>query len=285
MRPVHAVVVAYHRPRQLNRCLATLSGAVATTVVDNSQSAGLCSVTLKHGADYVDPGGNLGFGSGVNVALRPLLAGPPRDVLLLNPDATLTLDDLETLAGYLHAPGNERVGAVAPRLESGDGCEERVVWPFPSPARAWVEAFGLGRMPARRTFVIGAVLLLRWDALSQVGLFDERFFLYAEEVDWQRRALALGWRSAVCDEVVASHIGAGTSDDPLRREALFHAAHETYIRKWYGRRGWWVYRTAACLGAAVRAAVLPGGRRAEARRRALLYLRGPRRSASLMLEA
>jgi GT2 family glycosyltransferase len=133
--------------------------------------------------------------------------------------------------------------------------------------------------------VIGAVLLLRWDALSQVGLFDERFFLYAEEVDWQRRALALGWRSAVCDEVVASHIGAGTSDDPLRREALFHAAHETYIRKWYGRRGWWVYRTAACLGAAARAAVLPGGRRAEARRRALLYLRGPRRSASLMLEA
>jgi GT2 family glycosyltransferase len=240
---------------------------------------------LKHGAEYIDPGDNLGFGGGVNVGLRRLLGGPGRDVLLLNPDAAVTTDDLDTLAGYLHAPENERVGAVAPRLESGDGREQRVVWPFPSPARAWVEAFGLGRMPARRTFVIGAVLLLKWEALCRVGLFDERFFLYAEEVDWQRRAVALGWRSAVCNEVFASHIGAGTSDDPLRREVLFHAAHEIYIRKWYGRTGWWIYRSAACLGAAARAVLLRRERRAEARRRALLYLRGPRRSAALMLEA
>jgi GT2 family glycosyltransferase len=285
MRPVHALVVAYHRPRQLDRCLAALGGAVATTVVDNSQSAGVCAVVLKHGAEYIDPGDNLGFGGGVNVGLRRLLGGPGRDVLLLNPDAAVTTDDLDTLAGYLHAPENERVGAVAPRLESGDGREQRVVWPFPSPARAWVEAFGLGRMPARRTFVIGAVLLLKWEALCRVGLFDERFFLYAEEVDWQRRAVALGWRSAVCNEVFASHIGAGTSDDPLRREVLFHAAHEIYIRKWYGRTGWWIYRSAACLGAAARAVLLRRERRAEARRRALLYLRGPRRSAALMLEA
>jgi GT2 family glycosyltransferase len=134
-------------------------------------------------------------------------------------------------------------------------------------------------------FAIGAVLLVRWDALRQVGLFDERFFLYAEEVDWQRRALGLGWRSELCDIAAASHIGAGTMEDPARREALFYAAHETYIRKWYGRGGWWAYRSAACLGAAGRAAVLRGERRAQAARRALLYLRGPRRSASLVLKA
>jgi GT2 family glycosyltransferase len=285
MHPVHAVVVAYHRPVQLDCCLAALAGAAATTVVDNSRSAGVCSVALKHGAEYIDPGDNVGFGAGVNVALRRLLAGPARDVLLLNPDATLTRDDLETLVEYLHASDNGRVGAVSPRLESGAGGEQRVVWPFPSPARAWAEAFGLGGLPARRTFVIGAVLLLKWDALRDVGLFDERFFLYAEEVDWQRRALRLRWRSALCEDVVASHVGAGTSDDPVRREALFHAAHETYIRKWYGRSGWWAYRCAACLGAAGRVALLRNERRAEAKRRALLYLRGPRRSASLMLKA
>jgi GT2 family glycosyltransferase len=245
----------------------------------------VCSVVLKHGAEYMDPGKNLGFGAGVNVALRRLLGGPARDILLLNPDATVTPDDLETLVDYLHDSDNERVGAVSPRLRGDDGDEQRVEWPLPSPARAWAEAFGLGRLPARRTFVIGAVLLLRWEALREVGLFDERFFLYAEEVDWQRRALALGWRSQLCDEVVASHVGAGTSDDPLRREALFYAAHETYIRKWYGSSGWWAYRCAACLGAAGRAAVLRSDRRAAARRRALLYLRGPRRSASRTLEA
>jgi GT2 family glycosyltransferase len=284
-RPVHAVVVAYHRPLQLDRCLSALRGVVATTVVDNSRSAGVCSVVLTHGAEYIDPGANVGFGAGVNVALRRLLRESPRDTLLLNPDATLDPDGLETLVDYLHAPGNEQVAAVSPRLESGDGSEQRVVWPFPSPARACAEAFGLGWLPARRTFVIGAVLLLKWEALREVGPFDERFFLYAEEVDWQRRALARGWESQVCDEVVALHIGAGTSDDPVRREALFHAAHETYIRKWYGRSGWCAYRCVACLGAAGRAAVLRSERRAEAKRRALLYLRGPRRSAALMFEA
>jgi GT2 family glycosyltransferase len=280
-RPVHVIVVAFHRPRHLDRCLAALGGRVATTVVDNSRAAGVCAVAVHRGAEYVDPGGNLGFGPGVNVALRRLLGGPPRDILLLNPDARLDSDDVETLAAYLHCRGHERVAAVSPRLEDDDGHEQRVVWPFPSPARAWADAFGLGGLPARHRFAIGAVLLLRWEAVREVGLFDERFFLYAEEADWQRRALALGWKSRLCDEIVVSHIGAGSSDDPLRREALFHAAQETYIRKWYGRSGWWVYRTAACLGAAARGALLREGRRAEARRRALLYLRGPRRSAAL----
>jgi GT2 family glycosyltransferase len=285
MRPVHVVVVAYLSSRQLDRCLAAIEGAAPTTVVDNSRSADVCEVTLNRGAEYVDPRENLGFGAGVNVALRRLLDGPPRDVLLLNPDAKLAPGNLEALAAYLHCPGNELVAAVSPQLRGPDGGEQRVVWPFPSPGRAWAEAFGLGRLPARHTFAIGAVLLLRWEALREVGLFDERFFLYAEETDWQRRALAHGWRSELCDGAVAAHIGAGTSDDPLRREALFHAAHETYIRKWYGPTGWCVYRSAACLGAAGRAAVLPRERRAEAARRALLYLRGPQRSASLILKA
>jgi GT2 family glycosyltransferase len=285
MRPVHAVVVAFHRPRQLDRCLAALGGAVATTVVDNSSAAGVCAVAVRRGADYVDPRKNLGFAAGVNVALRRLVDGSPRDVLLLNPDAMLSPRDLGTLTAYLRGPGRERVAAVSPRLQEPGGAEQRVMWPFPSPARAWAEAFALGRLPARDRFAIGAVLLLRWEALREVGLFDERFFLYAEEADWQRRALALGWRSELCEAVVASHVGAATSDDPLRREALFHAAHEAYIRKWYGRSGWWMYRSAACLGAAARAAVLRRERREEARRRALLYLRGPRRSASPLLEA
>jgi GT2 family glycosyltransferase len=259
--------------------------AVATTVIDNSRTAGVCAIAVNRGAEYIDPGENLGFGAGVNLALRRLLDGPPLDVLLLNPDATIHARDLETLVEYLHSPGNERVAAVSPRLEiPGDG-EQRAVWPFPSPARAWAEAFGLGRLPARDKFAIGAVLLLKWEAILQVGLFDERFFLFAEEADWQRRALALGWRSELCDEAAASHIGAGTMDDPVRREALFYAAHEMYIRKWYGRGGWLAYRSAACLGAAGRAAVLRRERRAQAARRALIYLRGPQRSASLVLKA
>lgn len=281
-RPVHAIVVAYHAAEELDRCLAALQDEIELTVVDNSSSSEVRAVTRRRRAEYLDAGKNLGFSAAVNLALRRLDSEPRKDILLLNPDAVLEPSDLHVLAAYLHRPENERVAAVSPRLVGADGADQRVVWPFPTPSRAWAETVGLGRLPARSTFVVGAVLMLRSEALEEVGLFDERFFLYAEEVDWQRRALAAGWSSSLCPDAVASHTGSGTSDDSRRREVLFHAAHETYIRKWYGPVGWWLYRSAACLGALARALVLAGDRRSEAGRRALLYLRGPRRCAALV---
>jgi GT2 family glycosyltransferase len=280
-RTQHVIVVAYGAEDVLDRALGSLERAAEITVVDNSSSEAVRAVANRHDAHYVYAEANLGFGAGANLALRRLLPGDPRDVVLLNPDAVLTPRDLETLVCFLNRPENERVAAVAPRLVGDDGREQRVVWPFPTPARAWAVAVGLGDLPSRRTFVVGAVLLLRWEALQDVGLFDERFFLYAEETDWQRRAADRGWASAVCQEAVAVHAGAGTSEGPLRRESLFHAAQETYIRKWHGSLGWAVYRAAALLGALARAVVLRGERRTRAAQRASLYARGPLKSAAL----
>ena len=280
-RQVSTVIVAYHGAEALDGCLARLGRADSVTVVDNSSSTEVLDVTSRYGAEYVDAGANVGFAAAVNLALRRLLASTPRDVLLLNPDARLTAEDLDHLVAFLHEPAHEPVGCVSPRLVDSSGREQRETWPFPSPLRMWIEAVGAGRVRHRVDFVIGAVLLLRWEALQQVGELDERFFLYGEETDWQRRAAQLGWRAALCPDVVAVHEGAGSSDDPRRREVLFHAAQETSIRKWYGRRGWWNYRAAACAGAIVRAVMLRGDRRSEAARRARLYARGPRRSAGL----
>jgi GT2 family glycosyltransferase len=276
---VHAVVVAFHAPDQLDRCLAALGRQLETTVVDNSSSAVVEEIVLRYRAEYVDPGRNLGFSAGVNQALEHSLRRSPKDVLLLNPDARLEPEELEKLVLHMHRPGNERLAAVAPRLVGSGGNEQRVLWPFPTPVRAWADAVGLGHLPARAAFLIGAVLLLRREALLDVGIFDERFFLYAEEADWQRRALARGWTTELCQEAVGFHAGAGTTADPVRRETLFHAAQETYIRKWHGSAGWSVYRCAACAGAAVRALVLAGDRRAEALRRTQLYAKGPTRCA------
>lgn len=270
------VVVAYHGPERLEMCLAAVGRAFPITVVDNSSSAEIESVAVRHGATYVDAGENRGFAAGVNVALRRLPRTEIPDVLLLNPDSVVPHSVVHALARYLKRPGNGRVAAVTPRLLAPNGTEQRVLWPFPTPLRACVEAVGLGRrLSADEMFAVGAVLLLRGEALDDVGLFDERFFLYAEETDWQRRAHERGWRSVVNAETIAHHVGAGTSADHGRREALFHAAQETYIRKWNGRAGWALYRVAACVGAGIRAIVLTGERRRDAARRALLYLRGP----------
>jgi len=155
------------------------------------------------------------------------------------------------------------------------GTPARVEWPFPSPANAWLESIGLGRFEDGGTYVIGAVMLLRAEALEQVGGFDERFFLYAEETDWAYRAHLLGWRHAVAEGVDATHVGAGTSSDPRRREAHFHASQERYFRKHFGAAGWQAARAAVWLGAVARSFVLPGDRGRDARRRAALYRLGP----------
>ncbi len=108
--------------------------------------------------------------------------------------------------------------------------------------------------------MIGSVLLLRREALAQVGDFDERFFLYAEETDWAYRAHRLGWRHREVPEATAVHLGAATSSDPARRETHFHASQERYLRKHFGPVRWQLARGAVAVGAAARGVVLPGER-------------------------
>ncbi|HEU4998958.1 MAG TPA: glycosyltransferase, partial [Lapillicoccus sp.] len=278
------VVVAYGAPELLRRTLEPLSPRPGTTdrpvlVVDNSSSTRIRDLCRELAATYVDSGHNGGFGSGVNLALGYL--DDEDDVLLLNPDAVVGRDEIARLAAALHAdPG---LASVAPALVDDQGDPMRVTWPFPTPAGAWLEAAGLGRLRDRRpAYVVGTVLLLRAAALRQVGAFDERFFIYAEETDWARRAARLGWRHALVPSVTARHAGAGTSSDPTRRETHFHGSQELYLRKHHGPGGWYAARSAQIVGSAVRSVVLPPERRRDARRRLGLYVHGPARAASVI---
>lgn len=273
--PVHVVVVAYGDPSLLDGALTHLGSDLPVTIVDNSSSDETRALAERHGAEYIDAGGNVGFGAGVNIALRRLRDGnrTAHDVLLLNPDARITADGVRRMQSDLHA--DPRTGVVgATQTDPETGLPVRVWWPFPHPVRAWVEAVGLGTLNRSHDFAIGSILMLRSEAVEDVGLFDERFFLYAEEVDWQKRARDAGWRIRVSD-VEASHVGAGTGGDSSRREALFHASGEKYIRKHFGSIGWRVYRRAVILGASVRAVILPGSRGRDAARRRDRYRRGP----------
>jgi GT2 family glycosyltransferase len=272
------VVVAFHGAQDLDRCLAPIAPLLDVVVVDNSGDHAVKEVARRHGCQYVDSGANLGFGAGVNIGVSRL--DPDADLLLLNPDAVITSAAVCALAAVLTA--EPALAAVSPRLVDEDGIEQRAGWPFPGPARMWWEAVGgphFVREP--EDFVVGAALLIRRAAWQDVGAFDERFFLYAEEVDWQRRARAKGWTSRVVIEAVARHRGAGTSSDAGRREELFHAAIETYVRKWFGPSGWMSYRGAAVAGAAGRSLIGSSLSRRGARSRLALYVAGPRRRARL----
>ncbi|WP_353808022.1 glycosyltransferase [Agromyces sp. SYSU T00194] len=269
--PVEVVVVAYGAPDLLRRALAPVAG-LPVTVVDNSSLPEIAALCDELGVRYVDPGRNGGFAAGVNAALADRLV-PGADVLLLNPDAVVSADEVSALQGALRA--SEDLASVGPAQVDEHGRPARIEWPYPSPGRTWLEALGLGSLAVGPTFVIGSVLLLRAEALAQVGGLDERFFLYAEETDWAYRAHRLGWRHAAVPDVRAVHAGAGTSSDSMRREAHFHASQERYLRKHFGALGWQWARAGQWLGSMARAVALPGERGRDARRRAALYRLGP----------
>ncbi|EWT02784.1 glycosyl transferase family 1 [Intrasporangium oryzae NRRL B-24470] len=271
-RPVEIIVVAYHAPDLLRRCLEPLTGE-AVTVVDNSSSQQVRQVCAELGVDYVDPGRNGGFAAGVNEGLRHRRHAHS-DVLLLNPDAVIEPSGIRELQRALRAQPD--LASVGPAQVDGEGETSRVGWPFPSPAGVWADAVGLGRLRTHTDYVIGSILLLRAEALDQVGGLDERFFLYAEETDWARRAATLGWRHEVVRTVVARHLGSATSTSAGLREAQFHASQERYLRKHHGAFGWAVARAGHVAGSAVRS-TLPGDRGRGARERLRIFVAGPTR--------
>jgi GT2 family glycosyltransferase len=264
-------VVAYGAPELLRDALEPVA-ALPVTVVDNSSLPEIAALCEELGIRYLDAGRNGGFAAGVNIALANRL-DPDADLLLLNPDARISADDVSRLHTMLRL--DPSLASIAPLLADSAGHEARVRWPFPSPLNAWLEAVGLGRLERGGTYVIGSVLMLRSEALRQVGGFDERFFLYAEETDWAYRAHLLGWRHGIAPRIRAVHEGAATSTDSTARELHFHASLERYLRKHFGAAGWQRARVAVWLGAMLRSVVLPGQRGMDARRRAALYRLGP----------
>jgi GT2 family glycosyltransferase len=276
-RPIVVLIVAYGHQDLLQECLQTLGGTFTTIIVDNSSSAATKELASEAGAIYVDPEENLGFASGVNRGLSMIDLNEV-DVLLLNPDATITPPTIELLR--LQLALSPKLGCVAPaQHQPGTDTRSPVRWPFPSPGRAWLEALGLSKFARNWEYVIASILLIRGTALLEVGGFDEGFFLYSEETDWERRATNKGWRMGYCADALASHVGAATDDDRHRRLMRSHSGTERYIRKWHHSTGWRIYQAASVVTALRRALMAKGARRERFLLIARLYADGPVRTA------
>lgn len=271
------VVVAYGSPALTFECLSALEGAYPVVVVDNSSSPEISAIAGEVGARYIDPAANIGFAAAVNLALKEVsLSGT--DVLLLNPDARIKPSSVHRLQEQLAAC--PQLACVSPELHGPTGVvEQSAPWSFPTPAGAWVDALGLGRLRRARDYVSGAAMLLRGEAVEQIGGFDERFFLYAEETDWQRRARTGGWSCDICNDAVAIHLGEATDSDSRRRLLRRHSGTERYIKKHHGTIGWASYRAARLTGAAARAVVRTGAKRRRALVDASIFWGGPERLA------
>ena len=152
-----------------------------------------------------------GFARGNNAALRLILAdpNPPDYVLLLNADTVVRPGALKALAHFLDQ--NPEVGIAGSRLEEPDGTPQRSAFRFPSVLSEWENGIRFGPVSRllhrsvvappvsdeahRADWVSGASFMVRRAVFKQIGLLDDGFFLYFEEVDFCRRAADAGWPS------------------------------------------------------------------------------------------
>jgi GT2 family glycosyltransferase len=237
-------------------------------VVDNASSDGSADAIGREFPEVrlIANSANLGFGAANNLAMSKAQG---EYLLLLNSDAFPKAGAIATLVNYLQA--NPKVGIVGPRLVHADGSLQLSCFRFPSPLRAWLENLWISTAFADHRFlgdyrhwahdslrnvdwVIGACLLLRRNVFSQVGGFDEKFFMYSEEADWQRRIRDAGWDIAFIPDAVVTHLGgASGASEPARINRHFFESLDYYEYKHHGLFGLVFFRLAMIVGCSMRA--------------------------------
>ena len=227
---ISAVIVSYNTCELLRRCLQSL---IATTqrplriwVVDNASTDGSPDMVRREfpQVQLVASPRNLGFAAASNIALRAILA-ERRDgraaeaeapVLLLNPDTEVCAGAIDGLAAYLAS--HPAVGVVGVQLLNPDGTQQRsfgTFW-FAHLLRTFLrkhlrgEEAGLAgaqRSPRPVDWLVGACLMVSARALRQIGVLDEVFFIYGEEIDWQWRLAQAGFGVVLLPSLHVVHFG------------------------------------------------------------------------------
>lgn len=269
--PMLVVVLNYRVADLTIDCLDSLAGEIQTlpdarvVVVDNASGDGsaerITAAIQARGwgawASVLPLTANRGYASGNNAAIRVALAAtdPPTCFLLLNPDTRLRPGALGALRGCLAQ--QPTAGIVGSRLEDPDGTPQRSAFRFPTLAgemEATARLKIVSMLLARRVmappppasacatdWVAGACMLVRREVFETVGLLDEGYFLYYEDVDLCHRAWQAGWRcwyepaSRVVHLVGQSTGVTATREQPGRQPVYWFQSRQRYWLTYHGR--------------------------------------------------
>jgi GT2 family glycosyltransferase len=228
-------------------------------VVDSASADGSVSMVRREYPDvrlYASET-NLGYTGGNNLGIHH--AGG-RFVLLLNPDTEVMDTALGTMVGYLDS--HPEVGALGPQLRYTDGSIQSSRRRFPTLCTALVESTLLQKWfpnhrVLRRYYVLdspedvtapvdwvnGACLLVRRKVIEQVGLLDDAYFMYSEELDWQRRIRDAGWGIVYLPTAqVIHHEGKSSDQVQALTHVRFGRSKVRYFHKHHGSLAGWVVR-------------------------------------------
>jgi N-acetylglucosaminyl-diphospho-decaprenol L-rhamnosyltransferase len=287
VQPTVAVaVVSWNTRDLLDACLRSLepaasSGLASVWVVDNGSSDGSPELVRDRfmWARLLQPGDNIGFGRAVNLVAAN---SSSEWIAVSNSDVELTPEALEQLLAV--GAAHPDAGALAPRLVLPDGSTQHSVYAFPSVGLALVSGLRLERVFPRlaRRYVllghaptgssevhwaVGAFLLVRRRAFEAVGGFDERQWLFAEDLDLGWRLAGAGWTTRYEPDAVVHHHESAATAGAFGADRTMRAMDATYA--WLARRRG-LLRTWAIAGVGVAANTLEyllatGARRERAR--------------------
>ncbi|MCS6846431.1 MAG: glycosyltransferase family 2 protein [Anaerolineae bacterium] len=256
-----AVVILNYNTRDLLRdCLCSLRAQAGlhfvACVVDNASTDDSAAMVADEFPEVllVRSPVNDGFSAGNNLGLRRFgfpEHGRARYAMLLNPDTVVPPDALRRLVAF--ADAHPDVGVVGPKLVLMDGSLDKACRrSFPTPEVSFYRFVGLSRLfPRSKRFgrynmtyldeneqadvdsVVGACMMLRAEVIARIGLLDEQFFMYGEDLDWCLRAKQAGYRVVYYPDVTVHHVKRAASRASAKAQYEFQRAMWLFYKKHY----------------------------------------------------
>lgn len=250
---IDIVVVNWNAGELLEQCLSSIDinsdGQVSSIiVVDNGSKDGSAKCVQAHSAvRLIKAEENLGFGVACNIGAK---FGSAKFVLFLNPDARILPGTLTKTVEFMNGQNASKIGICGVQLLDNDFKVSRTCSRLPSVKNISSASIGLDRIiphwgmrmaewdhaDSRKVGqVMGAYFLIRRDLFEHLHGFDERFFVYFEEVDLSNRCAGEGWASWFLADAQAIHYGGGSSEK-VKARRLFYSLRSRlqYARKHFG---------------------------------------------------
>jgi len=282
---ISVIIVSWNAAKHLRNCLESIREearrhpglAAEVIVIDNASSDGSAEIAATEFPEFtlVRNDRNLGFAQANNIGIR-MSSG--KYLYLINSDVVVRPECLLNIHRYMEA--YPEIGILGPQIITGQGMVQRSCMGFPTTwnilCRALaldslfpsVPLFGGHLMPfwphntTRKVDVInGCFWAVRRSALEKVGLLDESFFMYGEDMDWCRRFRLAGWPAVYFTGAQAVHFGgASSARAPVRFYIEKQKANLCYWRKHHGPRGEASALAVMILHESLRYAAASGGR-------------------------
>jgi GT2 family glycosyltransferase len=246
---ISIIIVNWNTRELLLECLASIFETVKNMTfevwfVDNASVDGSVESVKNNYPDIniIENERNLGFAAANNIALKRMNG---RYALLLNTDATLTESAVDELYSFME--DNHKTGIACGQLLNMDGSKQNSIANFPSLLSLLCNETVLrilfpNKFPSKREeyttplevdSCIGACMIVRKEAMDEVGIFDEGYFFYLEETDWAYRMKQAGWKVFFVPTARIFHAQGKSVGKSANKKIMFYRSRYYFFKKWH----------------------------------------------------